>query len=80
MQTAIRYRSLLLRTASTLVFALPLLLGFWEQKQMLELVLFDSYYEPYGDGALTAKLFLESNRVHVYSTVLSVDANFSGFT
>ncbi len=65
---------------STLFFALPLLLGLWEQKQTLELVLFEEYYEPYGDGALSATLTLESHRVHVYSTTLTIDANFSGFT
>ena len=80
MQTAIRYRSTLLRTLFTLVFALPLLLGLWEQKQTLEVVLFDNYYEPYGDGALSAKVFLESNKVQLYSTTMTVDANFTGFT
>jgi hypothetical protein len=65
---------------STLLFALPLLFGLWEQKQMLEVVLFENYYEPYGDGALSARLFLQSNKVHLYSTTMTVDANFSGFT
>lgn len=65
---------------STLFFAVPLLFGVWEQKQLLELVLFEDYYEPYGDGALSAKITLESNSVHVYSTSLVIDANFSGFT
>lgn len=54
--------------------------GLWEQKQIVQLPLFEHYYEPYGDGALSAKIFLETNRVHLYSTTLTFDANFSGFT
>jgi len=59
---------------------LPLLFGLWDQTQFLQLVLFENYYEPYGDGALSGRIILESNRVHIYSTSLSIDANFSGFT
>ena len=76
----VRYKSFLLRTMSTLVFAVPLLLGFWEQKQLIELVLFESYYEPYGDGALSAVVSIQSHNVQIYSSTLTVDANFSGFT
>ena len=79
-QVMVRYRSLLLRTMYTLVFSVPLLLGFWEQKQLIELVLFESYYEPYGDGALSAVVFIQSHNVQIYSSTLTVDANFSGFT
>ena len=64
----------------TLVFALPLLLGFWEQKQLIELVLFENYYEPYGDGALSAMVSVERHNVQIYSSTLTVEANFSGFT
>ena len=76
----VRYKSLLLRTLYTLVFSIPLLLGFWEQKQLIELVLFESYYEPYGDGALSAVVSIQSHNVQIYSSTLTVDANFSGFT
>ena len=76
----VRYRSLLLRTMYTLVFAIPLLLGFWEQTQLIELVLFENYYEPYGDGALSAVVSIQSHSVQIYSSVLTVDANFTGFT
>ena len=76
----VRYKSILLRTMYTLVFALPLLLGLWEQKQVMELVLFESYYEPYGDGALSATVSIQSHDLQIYSTTLTVDANFSGFT
>ena len=76
----VRYKSFLLRIMSTLVFALPLLLGFWEQKQVIDLILFESYYEPYGEGALSALLSVQSHRVQIYSSVLTVEANFSGFT
>jgi hypothetical protein len=76
----VRYKSLLLRTLYTLVFSIPLLLGFWEQEQLIELVLFESYYEPYGDGALSAIVSIQSHNVQIYSSTLTVDANFSGFT
>lgn len=76
----IRYKSFLLRIMYTLVFAVPLLLGFWEQKQLIELVVFESYYEPYGDGALSAVVSIQSHNVQIYSSTLTVEANFSGFT
>lgn len=79
-QAAVRYKSFLLRTLHTLFFAVPLLFGVWEQKQTLGLVLFENYYEPYGDGALSASITMETNRVHLYSSQLVIDANFSGFT
>ena len=46
----------------------------------MELVLFESYYEPYGDGALSAVVSIQSHNVQIYSSTLTVDANFSGFT
>ena len=75
-----RYRSFLLRIMYTLVFSLPLLLGIWEQKQLIELVLFESYYEPYGDGAISAVVTVQNHNVQIYSSTLTVEANFSGFT
>ena len=47
---------------------------------MIELVLFENFYEPYGEGALSATVFLQHHGVQVYSTQLSIEANFSGFT
>ena len=76
----LRYKSLLLRIMYTLVFFLPLLLGIWEQKQLIELVLFESYYEPYGDGAISAVVTVQNHNVQIYSSTLTVEANFSGFT
>ncbi len=61
-------------------FAVPLLLGFMEQQQILELVLFERYYESYGDGSLSAALSVESHSVDIYSSHLVFSADFSGFT
>ncbi len=79
-QVMIRFKSFLLQILYTLFFAVPLLLGLWEQKQFIELVLFESYYEPYGEGALSALVTVQHHGVQLYSTQLSIEANFSGFT
>ncbi len=76
----IHYKSPLLHTLSTVVFAPLLLLGCWEQKQAIDLVLYESYYEPYGDGSVSATVFILNHRIQLYSATLTVDANFSGFT
>ncbi len=76
----IRFKSFLLGVLYTLFFAIPLLLGFWEQKQLIELVLFEAYYEPYGDGTLSALVTVQHHGVQLYSSQLSIEANFSGFT
>ena len=76
----VHYRSPLLRAMSTLVFAIPFLLNCWEQKQTIDLVLYESYYEPYGDGSLSALVSILSHRIQLYSTTLTIEANFSGFT
>lgn len=79
-QVMIRFKSFLLQILYTLFFALPLLFGLWEQKQIVELVLFENFYEPYGNGALSALVTVQHHGVQVYSTQLSIEANFSGFT
>ena len=76
----IQYKSPLLHILYTLFFAVPLLFGFWGQKQTLTLVLYEAYYEPYGDGSLSATVSLLNHRVQLYSSALNIEANFSGFT
>lgn len=76
----IHYKSSVLRVMYALFYALPLLLGLLEQKQTVQVVLFERYYEPYGDGTISAMISLESHEVHIYSTTVIINANFSGFT
>lgn len=79
-QAIVHYKSFLLKTMHAIFFAVPLLLGFMEQKQTVELVLFERYYEPYGDGSLSASVTVETHSVHMYSSQLVFSADFSGFT
>ena len=76
----IHYKSPLLHTLSTFVFAPLLLLGYWEQKQSLDLLLYESYYEPYGDGSISATVSILNHRIQLYSASLTIEATFSGFT
>ena len=79
-QAMVKYKSFLLRTLSTFVFAVPLLLGLWSQQQEITVPLYEAYYEPYGDGTLFATVSVLNPHVQLYSATLTIDANFGGFT
>ncbi|CAI8054757.1 Seipin [Geodia barretti] len=76
----VKYKSFLLRTLSTIVFAVPLLLGVWSQEQELNVPLYEAYYEPYGDGTISATVSVLNPHVQLYSSTLTIDANFGGLT
>ena len=76
----LRYKSTILHTASTLFYLVPLLFDFTEEKQHVTVVLFESYYEPYGDGTVLASMSILNPKIQLYSAILTIDANFSGFT
>ena len=80
MQAMINYKSSLLHTLSTLVFSLPFLLGIWRQEQYIDILLYEAYYEPYGDGSISATVSILNPRIQLYSAMLTIDANFGGFT
>ena len=79
-QAMISYKSSLLHTLSTFIFSLPLLLGIWRQEQEIDIPLYEAYYEPYGDGSISATVSILNPRIQLYSAVLTIDANFGGFT
>ena len=79
-QAMLRYKSTILHTASTLFYLVPLLFDFTEEKQYVSVVLFESYCEPYGDGTVLASMSILNPRIQLYSALLTIDANFSGFT
>lgn len=76
----LHYKSPLLHTMSTFLYSFLLLTGLSEQKQSLTLPLYENYYEPYGDGSISATVSILNHRIQLYSAVLTIDANFSGFT
>ena len=76
----VKYKSFLLRTLSTIVFAVPLLLGVWSQEQELNVPLYEAYYEPYGDGTISATVSVLNPHIQLYSSTLTIDANFGGLT
>lgn len=76
----LRYKSFILQTASTLFYLVPLLFDFTEEKQHISVVLFESYYEPYGDGTVLASMSILNPKIQLYSAVLTIEANFTGFT
>jgi hypothetical protein len=76
----VKYKSSLLHTLSTVVFSMPLLLGLWHQEQEVDVTLYEAYYEPYGDGAISATVTILNSQIQLYSARLTIDANFGGFT
>ena len=76
----VKYKSSLLHTLSTVVFSIPLLLGLWQQEQVIDIPLYEAYYEPYGDGSISATVSILNSRIQLYSATLAIDANFGGFT
>ena len=79
-QAMVKYKSSLLHTLSTVVFSMPLLLGLWHQEQEVDVTLYEAYYEPYGDGAISATVTILNSQIQLYSARLTIDANFGGFT
>lgn len=79
-QAMVKYKSSLLRTISTFAFAIPLLLGLWSQEQEVDVTLYEAYYEPYGDGTVSATVSILNPHIQLYSASLTIDANFGGFT
>ena len=79
-QAMVKYKSSLLHTLSTFMFSVPLLLGLWHQEQEIVIPLYEDYYEPYGDGSLSATVSILNSRIQLYSASLIIDANFGGFT
>jgi hypothetical protein len=76
----VKYKSFMLQTLSTIVFAVPLLLGVWSQEQEINVPLYEAYYEPYGDGTISATVSVLNPHIQLYSATLTIDANFGGFT
>lgn len=76
--TMLHYRSSLLQTISTLMFSPFLLTGMAEQKQLLEVELFSDYKSNAYQPTVGAVIEIQSKRVQIYSSQLSIHAYFTG--
>ncbi|XP_065510179.1 seipin [Caloenas nicobarica] len=74
----LHYRSRLLRALHTLVFSGLLLGGFVEQKQTLEVELFDKYTEDPYVPTERLQLQIQSKRLQIYGARLRLHARLSG--
>ena len=76
--TMLRYRSSLLRTLTTLVYAPFLVTGAHEQKQILHIEMFSKYVENSYNPAFRAVLRMRTRSLQLYSASLKIYAHFTG--
>ncbi|XP_068779868.1 seipin isoform X2 [Struthio camelus] len=74
----LHYRSGLLRTLDTLVFAGFFLSGFAEQKQTVEVELYSDYREDSYAPTVGAVLEIQTKRIQLYGAQLRIHAHFTG--
>ncbi|XP_070569666.1 seipin-like isoform X1 [Ptychodera flava] len=74
----LHFRSLLLKILDTLFFAPFLLGGYSEEKQMLEVELFDKFQDSPYKPVIGAVIEIHARRIEVYSSVLRIQAHFTG--
>lgn len=76
--TMLHYRSKLLQTMSTLVFAPLLVTGMAEQKQLIEVELFSDFKTNAYQPTIGAVIEIHSKQVQIYSSQLRIHAYFTG--
>ncbi|KAM4553331.1 seipin-like [Fundulus diaphanus] len=76
--TMLHYRSGLLQTLSTLFFSPLLLTGMAEQKQLIEVELYQDYKTNAYQPTVGAVIEVQSRRVQMYSAQLRIHAYFTG--
>nr|XP_025037965.1 seipin isoform X1 [Pelodiscus sinensis] len=76
--TMLHYRSGLLQTLDTLVFAGLFFLGFAEQKQIVEVELYSDYREDSYVPTIGAVIEIQTNRIQIYGAQLRIHAHFTG--
>ncbi|XP_038267333.1 seipin isoform X3 [Dermochelys coriacea] len=76
--TMLHYRSGLLQTLDTLIFAGLFFLGFAEQKQMVEVELFSDYREDSYVPTVGAVIEIQTKRIQIYGAQLRIHAHFTG--
>ncbi|KAM9133659.1 seipin isoform 3-T3 [Pangshura tecta] len=76
--TMLHYRSGLLQTLDTLVFAGLFFLGFAEQKQMVEVELYSDYREDSYVPTVGAVIEIQTKRIQIYGAQLRIHAHFTG--
>ncbi|XP_077678364.1 seipin isoform X3 [Eretmochelys imbricata] len=76
--TMLHYRSGLLQTLDTLIFAGLFFVGFAEQKQMVEVELFSDYREDSYVPTVGAVIEIQTKRIQIYGAQLRIHAHFRG--
>uniref|UniRef100_A0A8C8RUA9 Seipin n=1 Tax=Pelusios castaneus TaxID=367368 RepID=A0A8C8RUA9_9SAUR len=76
--TMLHYRSGLLQTLDTLVFAGLFFLGFAEQKQTVEVELYSDYREDSYVPTVGAVIEIQTKRIQIYGAQLQIHAHFTG--
>uniref|UniRef100_A0A182NSE4 Seipin n=1 Tax=Anopheles dirus TaxID=7168 RepID=A0A182NSE4_9DIPT len=76
--TMLHYKSDLLKTILTFVFAPLLIFGYREQKQMVTVELFSNFLDDSNHPATNIDIIIHSQDIQLYSAQLHVVANFTG--
>jgi len=74
----LHYQSALLQSLGTLFYSLPMVLGFTEEKQTVEINLFEDYMEDSYHPAVGAKVVVLAKQIEIYSAALRIEAHFVG--
>ncbi|XP_071079182.1 seipin-like isoform X3 [Haliotis cracherodii] len=74
----LHYRSVLLRTMYTVIFAPFFLAGLDEQKQVVDIELFNHYVDDLVDSAVGAVIQIQTKKIDIYSSKIKIFADFTG--
>lgn len=74
----LHYQSSLLQSLSTVFYSLPMVLGITEEKQTVEITLFEKYVEDSFHPAVGANVVVLAKKIEIYSATLRIEAHFVG--
>lgn len=74
----LHYQSALLQSFTTLFYSLPMVLGVTEEKQTVQINLFEEYMEDSYHPAVGANVVVLAKEIEIYSAALRIEAHFVG--
>ncbi|PFX30736.1 seipin-like isoform X1 [Stylophora pistillata] len=74
----LHYKSALLQSLGTVFYSLPMVLGFTEEKQIVQINLLEEYVEDSYHPAVGATVIVLSKEIEIYSAALRIEAHFVG--
>ncbi|XP_074630512.1 uncharacterized protein LOC141889202 [Acropora palmata] len=74
----LHYQSSLLQSLNTVFYSLPMVLGISEEKQNVQITLFENYVEDSFHPAVGAHVVVLAKKIEIYSAALRIEAHFVG--